>query len=712
MYRISHRVLPVIAGVALVCGTIAIVNAPVASATGALAVTDIDNGTTAAGLAQSLAGSGVSLSNVTYTGAPNAAGTFSGGTGIVGFESGIALSTGSVQTDAAHPGPCSKGIEGPNQCDSNTTQNGTAGDSDLNAMAGFQTYDASVLQFDFVPAGSTVTFHYVFGSDEYPEYANSVYNDTFGLFVNGQNCALAPGSNLPVSINTINGGNPLGTNARDPQYYVDNNYDAIAGSPVATEFDGLTTVLTCTAPVTPGQTNHMKLAIADGSDQQLDSAVLLEADSLVSPPDPVQISTTLSGGGESGTALSIPGHTAVTDQATLGGAAAGSASGTVTYQVFSDSACSAAAVGAGTKTVTGGVVPASDPLTLSSGTYYWQASYSGDSTHASITSTCGDEVLTVTAAVNSPPTVSSGGPYNAAEGATTYLTGTAVDAEGDPMTYAWTVPPLSGTDPGAACTIANPAALATTVACNDDGVFTLMLKASDGVNTAVAVSTALTVANVAPVVTITSPASTSTVNVGTLVPLTATFVDPGTNDTQTCSIAWGDGTTTNGFLAAGTCTGSRTYVSAGARSVVVTVRDDDGGVGTATVTVVAADSGGKVTGGGHIGTCSGTTFGFVAMSMPNGSLKGELEMNGRGVRFHGSTVTSLVVPSTLLSASWTGAGEWNGHSGYTFSASVAVAQGTGYHRTPDTISVTIRDGAGHSVYSTSGALEGGNIVIH
>ena len=533
-------------------------------------------------------------------------------------------------------------------------------------MAGFQTYDASVLQFDFVPSGSTVSFRYVFGSDEYPEYANSVFNDTFGFFVNGQNCALVPGGNLPVSINTINGGNPTGTDARNGQYYVDNPYDLSAGSPINTELDGLTTVLTCAAPVTPGQTNHMKLAIADGTDAQLDSAVMLQAASLVSTPDPVHIATTLFGGGESGTSVSVPAHTAVTDQATLTGLTAGSAGGTVTYQVYGTADCTGAFTAAGTVPVNNGVVSPSNPLTLTTGTYYWLATYSGDASHAAIAATCGEEVLTVTAAVNSAPTISTGGPYQGAEGSPIYLIGTAVDAESDPMTYAWTVAPLSGTDPGAACTIAAPAALATTVVCNDDGVFTLTLKVSDGVNAPVSNTTTLTVANVAPVVTIVTPALTSTVDVGVAVPLTATFVDPGSNDTQTCSIAWGDGITTNGFVSGQTCTGNHTYATSGARTVLVKVIDDDAGVGTASVTVVAAEAGGKVTGGGHLGGCGGTSFGFVAtVRENNGTLKGRVrDERPRSVPFHGRTVTSLVVSAsaTTRRRPLAGAGEWNGRS--------------------------------------------------
>ncbi len=51
---------------------------------------------------------------------------------------------------------------------------------------------------------------------------------------------------------------------------------------IDSQMDGLTVVLTCTATVNAGQTNHMKLSIADANDDALDSAVFLQAGSLTS----------------------------------------------------------------------------------------------------------------------------------------------------------------------------------------------------------------------------------------------------------------------------------------------------------------------------------------------------------------------------------------------------------------------------------------------
>jgi Bacterial Ig-like domain (group 3) len=354
-----------------------------------LVVQDLDHGATAQQLAQSLVGGGVTISNVTYTGSNNAAGAFTdtGPGSVVGFNDGIVLGSGSVQTTAS-----AKGVEGPNQSDNNTTRNNTPGDPDLDTLSGKTTFDAAVLQFDFVPQFSTVQFTYVFSSDEYNEFANTNFNDTFGFLINGQNCALVPGTNTPVGVNTINGGNPLGTNAQHPELFLNNDLSDGGGS-INTEMDGLTVALTCNASVNAGVTNHMKLAIADASDRILDSNVFLQAGSLVSG---TQISTSLSGGGQSGATITVPSGTSVTDHAMLAGTNSGTAGGTVTYTVYQGPGCSNVFANAGTKTVTNGVVPDSDPVQLNAvGDYNWIASYSGDPTHNPSATQCGDEVATV-----------------------------------------------------------------------------------------------------------------------------------------------------------------------------------------------------------------------------------------------------------------------------------------------------------------------------
>lgn len=212
-------------------------------------------------LVMALIGGNVSVSNVNFTGLSSSAGTFKQGTGIVGFENGIILSSGAIQN-----------VVGPNQYDNKSSNNGLPGDSDLNELIqGNTTYDATVLEFDFVPESDFVNFQYVFSSEEYNEYVNTGYNDVFGFFLNGQNIALVPGSNDYVSIDTINGQN-------NSSYYINNDLDDGVGL-VNTEMDGLTTVMYITAQVNKGQGNHMKLAVADTGDHVYDTNVFIKSGS-------------------------------------------------------------------------------------------------------------------------------------------------------------------------------------------------------------------------------------------------------------------------------------------------------------------------------------------------------------------------------------------------------------------------------------------------
>jgi uncharacterized repeat protein (TIGR01451 family) len=130
---------------------------------------------------------------------------------------------------------------------------------------------------------------------------------------------------------------------------------------------------------------------------------------------PTSLTTSLSGGAQSGAQITVPPGTAVTDSATLSGSNASSATGTVTYTVYSDSGCGTAVANGGTKTiVTPGSMPNSDPVTLNTpGQYYWRATYSGDTANATSTSTCGAEIETVavnlaTSKVGAPEPVTAG----------------------------------------------------------------------------------------------------------------------------------------------------------------------------------------------------------------------------------------------------------------------------------------------------------------
>jgi hypothetical protein len=227
-------------------------------------VTDLNGGITATDMATSLAGTGVTIQNVTYTGSNQASGIFTNGATTVGFSDGIILSSGKAAD-----------VVGPNTSASTTTNLGLPGDAQLTTLAGVATFDASILTFEIIPNASTVYFQYVFGSEEYPEFVGSIFNDVFAFWVNGVNCAVVGTPAQPVTINTINEG------ANSSLFRV--NYPT--PGTIDLEPDGLTTVLTCAAAVTPNVVNTVKLAIADAGDHILDSWVFIKAGSFTTEPE-------------------------------------------------------------------------------------------------------------------------------------------------------------------------------------------------------------------------------------------------------------------------------------------------------------------------------------------------------------------------------------------------------------------------------------------
>lgn len=229
---------------------------------------------TANQLVDQLVGTGVTWSNASFTGSSNGSsasnrGFFSNGNSVIGINNGIILSSGNVLAAAQT-----------NQWNDYSWVNNLSGDATLNTISS-PTYDAAVLQFDFVPQSNYVEFRYVFASEEYPEFVGDIFNDVFAFFVtsleadgygySNYNIALIPGTGTPVSINTVNQYN-------NSTYYIDYNY---LNAPF--EYDGLTTVLTARCNVTPCKNYRMKIAVADVSDYLYDSAVMLEANSFSSP---------------------------------------------------------------------------------------------------------------------------------------------------------------------------------------------------------------------------------------------------------------------------------------------------------------------------------------------------------------------------------------------------------------------------------------------
>jgi gliding motility-associated-like protein len=262
------------------------------------------------------AGEGVELHNCKFnwsSGVINGSqvGTFTNTNPNFPFTSGILLTTGNI---SVAQGPNNSGGES-----STTGVNIAAIDQDLQQLvsSGYTANNASVLEFNFYSSrneyNNVVSFHYIFGSEEYPEYVCSDYNDVFGFFLYGpnpfncgqntnvnNNIAIIPGAfdeqgnSTPVAINTLNSGQPGGSypasgcaSLSNSNFYYNNNNGQVV------EYDGYTAYwntdsgryigMTAESTLCPCAEYKMKISIANVSDNAFDSGVFLEQGSFKLP---------------------------------------------------------------------------------------------------------------------------------------------------------------------------------------------------------------------------------------------------------------------------------------------------------------------------------------------------------------------------------------------------------------------------------------------
>ncbi len=220
------------------------------------------------------------VSNVTTTGTDQSIAFFDAGGTDLGLDAGIVFCNGEVMSiDTSANGFISATI-------------GTGSDPDIDLMSSMSgspsSQDAIAIEFDFtVLVSDTLDFNYVFGSEEYPEYVNTQFNDAFGFFISGpgstgpfsnnaNNISTIPGTTTEVAINSVNDGS-------NSQYYVDN------GTGQHIIYDGLTTSLPASFVAVANETYHVKMVIADRGDTSYDSGIFLSfnslgQDSLLIPP--------------------------------------------------------------------------------------------------------------------------------------------------------------------------------------------------------------------------------------------------------------------------------------------------------------------------------------------------------------------------------------------------------------------------------------------
>lgn len=230
------------------------------------------------------------VTNITYsTGVthnpsqPNGIGYFDASNAVFGISSGLILSTGNAMS-----------ANGPGATVSEGSSLNWPGDQDLTDLIHqiegntfSQSYNATILEFDFTPFSDHISFNFLFASAEYGTFQCS-YSDVFAFFLTDitdntptTNLAVVPGTDTPVAVTTIrdnlyNSGCPSMNAEYFDKFYGANGLPVIA-NPI--RFNGYTKKMTAESDVIPGHTYHIKLAIADRADSSWDSAVFLEAGS-------------------------------------------------------------------------------------------------------------------------------------------------------------------------------------------------------------------------------------------------------------------------------------------------------------------------------------------------------------------------------------------------------------------------------------------------
>lgn len=239
-------------------------------------------------------GAGIDVLSIEYEGEPKAVGRFSGGANVVGLNQGFVMTSGQAGSSAGF-----LGVDQVSGLNASVDNNSTAGYAGLAALTNNgEVFDVAVYRIRFIPRGDTIMFRYVFASEEYPEFVCTNFNDVFGFFLSGPdaggdsvtvNLARVPGTNLPVSINSVNNG-MLGAHpfvnlayCQEPNGSLDYaqffNQTPFNAYPV---FNGYTDVFVAKSAVIPCREYTMELVIADIGDELYDSGLFFEAQSFCS----------------------------------------------------------------------------------------------------------------------------------------------------------------------------------------------------------------------------------------------------------------------------------------------------------------------------------------------------------------------------------------------------------------------------------------------
>ncbi len=225
-----------------------------------------------------------SVSNITWStgtnfGTSNGIGYFTNTNPNFPLPSGLVLTTGSATATVGPNNSTLSGVNWPGDTQLFNYMQNLGIDPMLNSYN-----DATILEFDFVPLSTTMSFDFLFASEEYGFY-QCTFSDAFAFFVNdittggpNYNIGLVPTTNSPVSVVTVrNSQYNTGCPSVNPTYF-DKFYllpEGLNPNTAPINFNGHTVKMTASTGVVPTHTYHIKIVIADRNDGALDSAVFL-----------------------------------------------------------------------------------------------------------------------------------------------------------------------------------------------------------------------------------------------------------------------------------------------------------------------------------------------------------------------------------------------------------------------------------------------------
>ncbi len=207
-------------------------------------------------------------------------GSFDRGSSNFPFKNGIVLTTGKAEA----------GGNGLNSTTLSYGSNTWGTDVDLESTLGItNTLNATAIEFEFASTSNQLQFNYILASEEYSGFNPCYYLDAFAILIKPadnsapfKNIALIPGTNTPVTTQTIRNGVFGHCQASNIQYFDNEDFKTPKNE---TNYRGRTQVMTAGTAILPNVKYIIKIVIADQEDKGLDSAVFIQRENFEAKVD-------------------------------------------------------------------------------------------------------------------------------------------------------------------------------------------------------------------------------------------------------------------------------------------------------------------------------------------------------------------------------------------------------------------------------------------